>query len=420
MAVREAMAVALVCGAAACSSDASGTNGDPEWMDDVAPEGGDAPQVDETTEPAEAVPEAPQRPSFGRWERYEPEGKVCGNGSQYKFFARFVDNSDDVMVVFEPGGACWDYASCTGAGGIRGAANPDGITNEHMLTAGLQTPLTNGLGGLLGRNPAADFNVIYVPYCTGDVHTGNNTVVYTSEDGSDEVTFHHKGHENVQAVIEWASEWFPQIDRLLLTGCSAGGTGSLANYYFFRTGLQAERGYLINDSGPIFSTSTHSAPMHAKIRQSWDLDSVLLQVPQFAELDDDYGNINWVLAEEFPDDRLSIAYFLRDYNYSLYSYERFHGLDENNAEDKETVHRMWTEDTDLLADLYDSYDNLSYYLPYWREFNSSHCTIVFNWNGTEIQDEGMDMADYIDHVLDDETPLMSYREAPQSGEDGTP
>jgi hypothetical protein len=36
------------------------------------------------------------------------------------------------VVSVEPGGACWDYESCSGAGGIRGAANPHGIPDDHM------------------------------------------------------------------------------------------------------------------------------------------------------------------------------------------------------------------------------------------------------------------------------------------------
>ena len=65
----------------------------------------------------------PAARSYETWIKIEPPGVVCGNNSQYKFFANFSDKSDNLVVVFEPGGACWDYDSCTGKNGIRGAAN---------------------------------------------------------------------------------------------------------------------------------------------------------------------------------------------------------------------------------------------------------------------------------------------------------
>ena len=137
----------------------------------------------------------------------------------------------------------------------------------------------------------------------------------------------------------------------------------------------------------------------------------------FKSLDEDFGNVNTVLATEFTDDRLAITYFLRDYNYALYSYERFHMLDESVPEDKQTIHDMWEDDTDRLVAQYDSYDNLGYFLPYWRDLNSSHCTLVATWDGTEIQEDELNVRDYIQHLLDDSEPLASYREAPQPDED---
>jgi hypothetical protein len=356
----------------------------------------------------------PPRPSFGRWLKVELPGLLCGNGSQYKFFVNYVEDSEDLLVVFEPGGACWDYESCTGKGGIRGAANINGIPDNHMATWGIHTPLLVRDSPL---NPVPDVNMVFMPYCTADVHTGNRTVVYSDPDGVEpDVEFHHNGHANVMAAIEWMDVQFPKIDRLMVTGCSAGGAGTQVNYFWLRKGLNADRGFMLNDSGPVFPMSVNSAPLHAKIRESWDVDSVLALDPTFEGLTDDFGLINTRLADEFPDDRLAITYFLRDYNYSLYSYERFYDFPP-----KDEIHRLWAEDTALLTAQYDQYDNLGYYIPYWRSFNDSHCTLIgFSWSGTEIQEDSMDLGTYLDEWLDDSTPLMSYQESPQSGEDGTP
>jgi hypothetical protein len=79
-----------------------------------------------------------------------------------------------------------------------------------------------------------------VPYCTGDVHTGNNVITYTDPDGvGPDVVFHHAGHDNVQKVIEWIDANFTHVPKLLSTGCSAGGAGAITNYYFLRNGVSA-------------------------------------------------------------------------------------------------------------------------------------------------------------------------------------
>ena len=63
----------------------------------------------------------PPRDSYGTWEKVELPGTVCGNDSQYKIWVNWSNDSDNLVVVLEPGGACWDYDSCTGNAGIRRA-----------------------------------------------------------------------------------------------------------------------------------------------------------------------------------------------------------------------------------------------------------------------------------------------------------
>jgi hypothetical protein len=205
--------------------------------------------------------------------------------------------------------------------------------------------------------------MVFLPYCTGDVHTGNNVIVYKDPDGQEpDLEFHHNGHNNVIAATTYLSKQFPQIDRLFVTGCSAGGAGSIINYFFFRTGLNAA------SAATCSTTAARSSPApasrsrsHAMIRSSWDVDSIFTELPPEFQITDDFGAINTLIADEFPEDRLSTVYFQRDYNYSRYSYENFYP--ENSKDD---IHMYWAADTDLLVDLYETRDNLGYYLPYWR------------------------------------------------------
>ncbi|MBA3392485.1 MAG: hypothetical protein H0T89_07575 [Deltaproteobacteria bacterium] len=350
----------------------------------------------------------PPRDQYDTWIKVEPPGVVCGNNSQYKFWVNFSATSDKLAVVFEPGGACWDYDSCTGRNGIRGAANVDGLPDNHWELASFISPF---LSRFDDTNPSRDWNLVYVPYCTGDVHTGNNVVTYQGGNGDPDVSFHHDGHAVVQQVVGWLNERFTHVPKLVVTGCSAGGVGALVNYRFLRNGIEAvERGYLINDSGPVFPSTGYSQPMHAMIRGAWNLDSLSPLMPEGFTLDD-MGTINTALADEFPDDRLSTTYFRRDMNFSLYSYERFYGFPP-----KDEVMRMWEADTQLLVDEYDTRDNLYYFLPYYRGINDSHCTTLFNFAGSDIQAQDMTLAQWVNDFVDDK-PVQSMIEAPVPGED---
>ncbi len=389
----------------------SGTNpdgsGDADGTDGTDGTGGTDGGSESTGEPLPPTP-----PSYYQWEKVEIPGTVCGNGSQYKFFVNYSETSDDVMMIFEPGGACWDYESCTGQTSL-GAANPNGIPDDHLNGfLGVHTPLLNRD---FPEGPVTDWNYVFMPYCTGDVHTGQAVTTYSDPSGAEpDLEYHHAGHDNVMAAIDWMGVQFPSIPRMLVTGCSAGGAGATANYYFIRNGLNIDRGYLLADSGPIFPNSDFSVPLHDKIDESWNTASVLAEEEEFAPLADDFGLINELLADLFPQDRLGVAFFRRDFNYSRYSYERFY----EPTPTKEEILDMWWDDTQKLMTQFDSRDNLSYYIPYWRAFNDSHCTMVgISWDGTEIQEDDVDLSDYITHVLDDNVPLRSWLESEQVDED---
>ena len=146
------------------------------------------------------------------------------------------------------------------------------------------------------------------------------------------------------------------------------------------------------------------------IRAAWNLDSLEDQMPEGFTLDD-MGTINAALADEFPNDRLATTYFRRDYNFSLYSYERFY-----NFPPKAELLRMWEADTALLIEEYATRDNLHYFIPYFRDINDSHCTTLLNFAGSDIQAQNMTLAQWINDFVDDK-PIDSLIEAPVPGED---
>lgn len=319
------------------------------------------------------------------WEKVALPGTTCGNGSQYKFFVRRTA-SPNVLFLFEGGGACWDYDTCSGRAGILGAANPNGIADDYMqqFTAKYVSPLVNGADpGLPFRSrtdiATKDWNIVYMPYCTGDVHVGNNSVTYTDSTGQQPpLAWHHSGYGNTIAAINYAKVQFPSVQKLLVTGYSAGGTATSAAYYFVRRGINPARGYFLNDSGPIFlapNVNDRSRALHDKIRQSWNLNSVFGLLPASFDMNN-MGSINRMLATEFPNDQLAYTGYTRDYNYSRFSYERFY-----SPNDEETIHRYWKEDQDRFVAELKLYNNYSYFIPHHRAINASHCSTIITFIG---------------------------------------
>lgn len=348
----------------------------------------------------------------GVWFKVELPGTFCANGSQYKFFINPSPNeSKDVLFMFEPGGACWDYDSCAGRTGL-GASNTEGITDGHVLGWQLAFPFTRRADE---TNHFRDYNYVYMPYCTGDVHIGNTVRTYVDPLGKDpDLVFHHNGFTNMMEASKYTAEIFKNPPKLVVAGCSAGGAGAIASHWFVRQAFQPEHAYLIDDSGPLFPGSVHSKPLYDTIQETWNLQTVFDNLPISYDKND-MGGMVLKMSEQLPNDRLSVTYFLRDHTFSAYSYERFFP----ELSDEERL-IYWREDTDLLTAAFEGRKNLAYYLPYWRERADSHCTTALDYVGTEIQESGVDLSDFIDNVLDDSIPLKSYRESPQSGEDGTP
>jgi hypothetical protein len=248
---------------------------------------------------------------------------------------------------------------------------------------------------------------------------------------------------------------FKSVPQMLVSGCSAGGVGSLTNYAFLRGGIDgAERMYLVSDSGPVIpgmllsGEPSHSTALYETIRTTWGVDSTIESLPSGGErILADFGEINAVLAESFPDDRLSMSMFERDYNVTVNSYEDFFpvfsepGSSVDTAAGRTEIYRLASEDLAALRARLDDFDNFSYFMPYYRNTNDSHCLTVTGlddvgaspldflglfqsdpstatWSGTEIEIGGggtVTFKDHIQNVLDDSAALQSHYEGPCEG-----
>jgi Pectinacetylesterase len=364
-------------------------------------------------------------------------GAVCGNGSQYKFFVNRVPNTRNTIIYMEGGGACWDYASCSGQSGVRGARNPNGIPDDYMS---LLNPGTSLVSPFVVRvHPYSsvktqNWNMVYVPYCTGDVYIGDKVAVYTDPSGqASPLIWHHNGARNTRSVVAWLKNNLPRPTQMLSTGCSAGGIGSLNNYAHVRRDMAPTRGFLINDSGPAFSAPTGgdlaqypSRLLHAQIRSAWGLDQgplpyIAAELPAFNSAD--LGTLYPALSAKLPNDRLGHTHFWQDLNYSAYSYERFYP-EIVNAADQATkealIHAKWGVDTARLYQTLQSLPNFGGYFPQFRALNDSHCTTIVDFNNGDIQERSLQLSHFINSVLDGQGAVLDASEASDAADRAKP
>ena len=148
-----------------------------------------------------------------------------------------------VTIYLEGGGACYDGTTCwtsTTALNINGGYGQDQFNNDITLQYGFLVRQST-------LDVFADSTLVYIPYCTGDLHLGNAEATYTVN-GADQPTYHYGAH-NLDLDVAVIGQLYPQLTRAFLSGSSAGGYGSLGNQDAVTRALKT-RVDVIDDSGP--------------------------------------------------------------------------------------------------------------------------------------------------------------------------
>ena len=154
----------------------------------------------------------------------------------FQFWAK-RGSLNNLIVFFEGGGACWDSLTCLGVTPTGQRISPTFVplsVDKDPRNVGTASGQYNGVFDLGNpANPFKDWNFVYIPYCTGDIHAGSavQAVPLPTPAGPVLVPIHHRGHDNFKAVLKFMTDNFagPAPKKIFVTGASAGGYGAMIN-----------------------------------------------------------------------------------------------------------------------------------------------------------------------------------------------
>lgn len=134
------------------------------------------------------------------------DGPMCLRGDDYWMSTRAgTHDSNDLLIFLQGGGACWsDFCQAL----------------EQLGSPTL--PQSGMLNTSLAGNAFADWNTVYLPYCDGSLFVGD---VDIDDDEDGVIDRYHHGLINLSAALDVAVEEFPDAERIVLAGSSAGSYG---------------------------------------------------------------------------------------------------------------------------------------------------------------------------------------------------
>jgi hypothetical protein len=197
------LAVVALIALASCGSDESSDSTDTSTPTTEAIASTEAPIADTTG------PNPSDQPTYSTtWETVDaPRDCMCADGSAFHFYVREASPTK-VLFYLEGGGACFSGEMCKPG---------SGTYSENIAPVSQLTDAPGILDFENPENPFADYSVVYVPYCTGDVHSGNIT-----KDYGNGVVVQHKGFVNASNALDTMIKRFPDTTQLVVAGSSAG------------------------------------------------------------------------------------------------------------------------------------------------------------------------------------------------------
>lgn len=172
-------------------------------------------------------PQIPSNPKAGKWYGIPLKGCVSSDGKEvHAGFRKGTENK--LVILLFGGGVSWNEFMAARPNSVYG--NPDKISFYACGDGGLVADLAARIGihtlSKKESNPFRNWNMLAIPYTTGDFHCGAGDFPYTALDGSKQV-LHHHGYTNYRAALyETMKHIGHNPQQILVTGFSAGGFGT--------------------------------------------------------------------------------------------------------------------------------------------------------------------------------------------------
>jgi len=219
----------------------------------------------------------------------------------------YRDGAKNLYIYLEGGGACWSTLTC----GCRLNGTCHGGTARHLS----RPPVADSVAGW--RDPTdptnpidASYNLVEVPYCTGDAFTGNRIVNYGT--ARRPILLRHFGYHDLTLALAETQRRFPMPDKVVFMGSSAGALGVTYNVDQVRHFYPDEPLYVISDSGTPFM-KPHVWKKHmASILKTWGTDLTLPPELRSLGANADFGDMLRYNAEKYPNHRFALLSSYRD------------------------------------------------------------------------------------------------------------
>ena len=201
-------------------------------------------------------------------------GTGCAHDSSFAFFVHPGDPRR-LMVYFQGGGACWNGANCDLQ--ERPTFDPQVDSTDDPTHALGIFDLTNP------ANPIRDYSMVFIPYCTADLHLGAREVTYTDtvRPGTRRTyRIRHGGAANAGSALAWVYEHYDRPDVVFVAGSSAGAIPSPVFAARIARHYPRARVVQLGDAG-----GAYRAPAIPGILARWGATQVLRREPAYRSLD---------------------------------------------------------------------------------------------------------------------------------------
>lgn len=217
----------------------------------------------------ECVSPAPQAPpieaSQGAFSWVTIDGAQCANGTPTGLAVSPAEGAKRLFIYIMGGGACWTKETCYDQ---NLAVNISTGFGAQEFAAG-DLSLLWFFNRDNADNPFAKDHMVFVPYCTGDIHSGTRVADHGGKATA------HVGGLNMAAYLERLRATFPDVEQVVVSGGSAGGLGATLNWHRVKDAFPCARVDLIDDAAAALPLPYFHEDLQKAWRAAWGTDKIL-------------------------------------------------------------------------------------------------------------------------------------------------